>query len=423
MKKVLQRFPSFFQNRIRFSVFIIALVIGICILGIGYSYALYTISVEKNNVITLTAGLISYTLTSESMNDQKEVTVGAHSMLTVTVNLKSDNEIDSVYQLYYSGTLPSGVTISYKTSKPDGTIQKGANETIVLAVENTTSSSQTIAIGVQGGLLGKPLVLEENVQAIDGIYQAKKPNITINTSSVTINAGDSYTILTGVSAKDPYGKDITGKISYSPANWDNHTIGTTKITYQVTDSYGQSTSATRTITVNRVYLYNSDPNNQITSGWNRYITTSDFNIFYQGGYHKASFIYDYGGTDDNLIMSGVVKSSLIATDRSIVSLGTDSMVDLSKYKYLVFRHNVGNLTTTNELGAQVVIGCFKSFANINHLELVIATELTGKGNSPGNYYLNVSNINTSCYPGFYISSTDIDDNTSWYVSIPQVWLE
>lgn len=414
---------EFFKKRVRVSVIVVTLLLGALLLLISYSYAFYTIFYEKKNALTLTAGSISYTLTSGSMNERQEVTVGANSMLTFTVNLKSNNEIDSLYQLYYSGTLPSGVTISYKTSVPDGVIEKGATEVIVLAIENTNSSSKTITIGVQGGLLDKPLEQEANTTSIKGLYQAKKPTITLNTTTVTINAGDSYQVMTGVSAKDPYGKDITSKISYSPTSWDNHTIGTTKITYQVTDDYGQSASSTRSITVNRVYVYNYESDHLVTNGWEQFFKTCDSASFYQGGYHKANFIYDYGGTTDDLIMNGMVKSSLLATERSIVSLATNYMIDLSKYKRLAFRHDVKNLTTTGELGAHVGIGCFKSVNNINHAEPVVGTELTGKGTTPGYYYFDVSNINTSCYLGFYIFSEAIDDNTTWYVSISRVWLE
>ena len=340
---------DFLKKRVRVSVIVVTLLLGALLLLISYSYAFYTISYEKKNALTLTAGSISYTLTSGSMNERQEVTVGANSMLTFTVNLKSNNEIDSLYQLYYSGTLPSGVTISYKTSVPDGVIEKGATEVIVLAIENTNSSSKIITIGVQGGLLDKPLEQEANTTSIKGLYQVKKPTITLNTTTVTINAGDSYQVMTGVSAKDPYGKDITSKISYSPTSWNNHTIGTTKITYQVTDNYGQSTSSTRSITVNRVYLYqNGNYMTTLTGGWTRKFTTANI----------ANY-YDYQSLIDS--SSNKLYGMVTTNQRTLKSAGTVNKINLTPYARLVFSYSTGNDYVTNALN----VGCFANFDNID----------------------------------------------------------
>ena len=114
-----------------------------------------------------------------------------------------------MYQLYYSGSIPNGVTISYKTSIADGTIEKGAIEVIVLVIENTSSSNQTVTIGVQGGLLGKPLILEENATAIQEVYQLKNPIITINNTEVIIDAGDHYSLMTAIpEVLDYFSKEI-----------------------------------------------------------------------------------------------------------------------------------------------------------------------------------------------------------------------
>ena len=65
MKGKLEWMRNTGTKKVRMSIIIITLFFGLVILGISYSYALFTISVEKQNVIALTAGSISYTLTSE----------------------------------------------------------------------------------------------------------------------------------------------------------------------------------------------------------------------------------------------------------------------------------------------------------------------------------------------------------------------
>ena len=399
---------EFFKKRVRVSVIVVTLLLGALLLLISYSYAFYTISYEKKNALTLTAGSISYTLTSGSMNERQEVTVGANSMLTFTVNLKSNNEIDSLYQLYYSGTLPSGVTISYKTSVPDGVIEKGATEVIVLAIENTNSSSKTITIGVQGGLLDKPLEQEANTTSIKGLYQAKKPTITLNTTTVTINAGDSYQVMTGVSAKDPYGKDITSKISYSPTSWNNHTIGTTKITYQVTDNYGQSTSSTRSITVNRVYLYqNGNYMTTLTGGWTRKFTTANI----------ANY-YDYQSLIDS--SSNKLYGMVTTNQRTLKSAGTVNKINLTPYARLVFSYSTGNDYVTNALN----VGCFANFDNIDIRGSVVSTYITQSSqNALKTVSFDISAKNSSCYVGAFFMSQPASTTFNVFIQIFNVWLE
>ncbi len=399
---------DFLKKRVRVSVIVVTLLLSALLLLISYSYAFYTISYEKKNALTLTAGSISYTLTSGSMNERQEVTVGANSMLTFTVNLKSNNEIDSLYQLYYSGTLPSGVTISYKTSVPDGVIEKGATEVIVLAIENTNSSSKIITIGVQGGLLDKPLEQEANTTSIKGLYQVKKPTITLNTTTVTINAGDSYQVMTGVSAKDPYGKDITSKISYSPTSWNNHTIGTTKITYQVTDNYGQSTSSTRSITVNRVYLYqNGNYMTTLTGGWTRKFTTANI----------ANY-YDYQSLIDS--SSNKLYGMVTTNQRTLKSAGTVNKINLTPYARLVFSYSTGNDYVTNALN----VGCFANFDNIDIRGSVVSTYITQSSqNALKTVSFDISAKNSSCYVGAFFMSQPASTTFNVFIQIFNVWLE
>ena len=399
---------DFLKKRVRVSVIVVTLLLSALLLLISYSYAFYTISYEKKNALTLTAGSISYTLTSGSMNERQEVIVGANSMLTFTVNLKSNNEIDSLYQLYYSGTLPSGVTISYKTSVPDGVIEKGATEVIVLAIENTNSSSKIITIGVQGGLLDKPLEQEANTTSIKGLYQVKKPTITLNTTTVTINAGDSYQVMTGVSAKDPYGKDITSKISYSPTSWNNHTIGTTKITYQVTDNYGQSTSSTRSITVNRVYLYqNGNYMTTLTGGWTRKFTTANI----------ANY-YDYQSLIDS--SSNTLYGMVTTNQRTLKSAGTVNKINLTPYARLVFSYSTGNDYVTNALN----VGCFANFDNIDIRGSVVSTYITQSSqNALKTVSFDISAKNSSCYVGAFFMSQPASTTFNVFIKIYNVWLE
>lgn len=69
-------------------------------------------------------------------------------------------------------------------------------------------------------------------------------------SDKTLTVGDTIDYLSGVSASDGKGTDITSSIEVDSSKVDINTPGTYQITYKVTDSYGFSTGANCNITVN-----------------------------------------------------------------------------------------------------------------------------------------------------------------------------
>ncbi|MEG1987371.1 MAG: hypothetical protein RR047_02785, partial [Bacilli bacterium] len=99
--------------KVRLKVVISTILVGLFIVLISTSYALWTVSIEKNNNLNIVAGVLNYELTSPELNGNKQVVVPANSEKLVNVTLKSLNAIDSDYSVYYQGSLPNGVTIMY----------------------------------------------------------------------------------------------------------------------------------------------------------------------------------------------------------------------------------------------------------------------------------------------------------------------
>lgn len=91
-------------------------------------------------------------------------------------------------------------------------------------------------------------------------------------SDKTVTVGDTVDYLSGVSASDGKGTDITGNIEVDSSKVDVNTPGTYQITYKVTDSYGFSIGANCNITVNEKKEEVADNN---TSDGNDNTTTSD----------------------------------------------------------------------------------------------------------------------------------------------------
>lgn len=90
-------------------------------------------------------------------------------------------------------------------------------------------------------------------------------------SDKTVTIGDTIDYLSGVTATDGKGTDITGSIEVDSSKVDINTPGTYQITYKVTDSYGFSTGANCNITVNEKKEEVADN----TSDGNDNTTTSD----------------------------------------------------------------------------------------------------------------------------------------------------
>ena len=90
-------------------------------------------------------------------------------------------------------------------------------------------------------------------------------------SDKTVTVGDTVDYLSGITAVDGKGTDITGNIEVDSSKVDINTPGTYQITYKVTDSYGFSTGANCNITVNEKKEEVADN----TSDGNDNTTTSD----------------------------------------------------------------------------------------------------------------------------------------------------
>ena len=90
-------------------------------------------------------------------------------------------------------------------------------------------------------------------------------------SDKTVTVGDTIDYLSGVTAVDGKGTDITGSIEVDSSKVDINTPGTYQIAYKVTDSYGFSTGANCNITVNEKKEEVADN----TSDGNDNTTTSD----------------------------------------------------------------------------------------------------------------------------------------------------
>ena len=152
---------------------IIMVIITLLILGGYFSYAMFTVTKEKENAISIVTGNLTY----ELLVDDKEMntlTVSSNSRKDFIVTLTNPNNRVGRFNFYYEGSLPEGVDIGYiekegVNTPPSSTginLEKvdttGSSNTYIVRVSNTTESEISIELGVSVGLDYNDLELPEN---------------------------------------------------------------------------------------------------------------------------------------------------------------------------------------------------------------------------------------------------------------------
>ena len=149
------------------------ILISLLILGGYYSYAMFTVSKEKSNAISIVTGNLTYELLvdGEKMNT---LTVNANTSKTFTITLNNPNNRVARFNFYYIRDLLSGVEIGYimdceTNSMPEAkgiNLEKegtsGSSNIYKIVVENNTPSKVTITLGVEVGLDYNDLTLPDN---------------------------------------------------------------------------------------------------------------------------------------------------------------------------------------------------------------------------------------------------------------------
>lgn len=210
-----------------------------------------------------------------------KITVSDNIVVQTNTPLHMSDIITNVTEL--SGNIDASFKDKPKTESTDNTESVSATEN----TESTESgSSSVLAVGgcnlkhndeityTKSGDYDNTITVTDdagNTSDIDiKISVIDAPSIN-GISDKTVTVGDAVDYLSGVSAVDGKGTDITGSIEVDSSKVDINTPGTYQITYKVTDSYGFSTGANCNITVNEKKEEVADN----TSDGNDNTTTSD----------------------------------------------------------------------------------------------------------------------------------------------------
>ena len=219
---------------------IVMVIITLLVLGVYFSYAMFTVSKEKSNAITIITGNLESKLDIDGTEGNK-LTVGTGETKEFTITLSNPNNRIARFNFYYEGSLPSGVTAGYVTGEGLNTppaavgvnLEKsgsaGSSNIYKIRVKNDSSSSVTITLGVQVGLDYNDLALPSNGHLFEESKEPSAGEIVIE----TLTSGSTYddgtdTFITGT--------DPNNYIWYSGKLWRavsvNKKAKTTKLVTQ-----------------------------------------------------------------------------------------------------------------------------------------------------------------------------------------------
>ena len=208
MKKIL----SFSFSKI----YVIAMIlISLLVVGGYFSYAMFTVTKEKSNAISIVTGNLTYKL----IVDEEEIntlTVPANSRQDFMVILSNPNNRIARFNFYYLSDLADGVDIGYiekegVNTPPSSTginLEKvdttGSSNTYIVRVANTTGSEISIELGVSVGLDYNDLELPSNGHLLRKI-----------TSTGTVAEVIEDDIMNRLNSEDPEQTFVTGSNPYN----------------------------------------------------------------------------------------------------------------------------------------------------------------------------------------------------------------
>ena len=149
------------------------ILISLLIMGGYFSYAMFTVSEERSNAISIVTGNLIYDLTVDG-EDIESLVVPAGTTKVFTVTLSNPNNRIARFNFYYLGNLPDGVSAGYIVEEnfnippeevginleKNGT--SGSSNTYKIKVTNASDSSVTINLGASVGLDYNDLSLPSN---------------------------------------------------------------------------------------------------------------------------------------------------------------------------------------------------------------------------------------------------------------------
>lgn len=173
MSEKMKKIKTFFQKEITIKrTYLLVLgVISIGLLVTYFSYALFTVSLEKQGVLNIAAGNLYPSLVSDALDENNRISVASGETKTFDITLENINSIDAKVNLYYNFQSGAGDTtvIGYLASSQDtppddngyviASYGNSYQKKITVGIQNNGTTPVVIEFGTKVGLQNAPLAL------------------------------------------------------------------------------------------------------------------------------------------------------------------------------------------------------------------------------------------------------------------------
>ena len=161
---------------------LLVIAVGLVVLGVGSTYAVFTASAEINNPITLTSNLTHVSDIMETVN----VIVPAGKVGNATIKLSNNSGSNVNYVVWY---LDEGndVIVGTNSGNPTGSLTSGSNASIVVQIKNNSSSVANVTLGVSSGT-GTVVLSDDMFKVANGFYSSTQ--FSYNNSKTGVNCSD-----------------------------------------------------------------------------------------------------------------------------------------------------------------------------------------------------------------------------------------
>ena len=172
-------------------IYIISVIlITLLLLTSYFSYAMFTVTKEKNNAISIVTGTLSYDLKVDGVSTD-ELVVGPNEEKTFTITLSNPNNRLARFNFYYITPIFENIEMGYLKIKdfnipPEETgvnLEKegiGASQIYQLKVINNNNEQIVINLGVEVGLDYNDLALPSNGNLFEEIFTVNTPELDNN---------------------------------------------------------------------------------------------------------------------------------------------------------------------------------------------------------------------------------------------------
>ena len=431
--------------------YIIIAVLFICLCAINSSYSYYKLTKENKNALTLNGVELTYTITSDSLENRK-IQVPSGSKQTVTMNITSNNEKDTEYEVYYqimealSQEEKEKISVvcyeNISESLPTGEISPNGTKTIIVEIENNSTSPVTIELGCQGGLIGRDLVLEQGNKipvtiAIRELVEMIKPEAVLDNIQSTYVSSPTGIDFSQISS-DTNGKGLyilhgtendANPIMYYRGDVKNNNVKFANFCWKIVRT-------TETGGVKLIYNGSPDNNGQCTAmRSSSMLSDSVFNTNYNdnayvgymyGTVGSSTYKETHKNTNDSTIKTVIdewysqnmteytdqLEDTVWCNDRSISPFdsGTGAGADYTDYgaRYRLMINKIPTLECVNENDRFTVSSENGNGALTYPIALLTADEIAYAGIIDGrenknNYYLDNADLWWTMSPNYFYS--------------------